>query len=82
MTEANENLNYYEVDIEYTSQAKMVLLGESEEEIRTVLSTEFPDIPNLKILNIQIADEDMVNEAKARRAFEDAMHQKQKEQLN
>lgn len=77
-----ENSTYFEVDIEYTSQAKMILLGEDEDDIRHVLATEFPDIPNMKILSVQPADAEMVKEAKARRAFEEAVEQKQKEQLN
>lgn len=73
---------YFEVDIEYTTQAKMVLLGKDEEDIRAVLNSDFNDIPDLRVISIGPADPELVTEAKARRAFEDAMNQKAKEQLN
>lgn len=82
MTEQQEQKTYFEVDIEYTTEAKMILLGKDEEEIRSIMKTDFNDIPNLTILNISIADAELVKEAKARRAFEDTFYQKQKEQLN
>lgn len=74
--------NYYEVDIEYTTGAKMVLLGADEDDIRALLAREFSDIPNLNILSITLADPDLVNEAKARRAFEDAQTEQHKKELN
>lgn len=74
--------NYYEVDIEYTTGAKMVLLGKDEDDIRGLLNREFSDIPNLTILSINIADPELVAEAKARREFEDAKTEKAKKELN
>lgn len=74
--------NYYEVDIEYTTGAKMVLLGADEDDVRALLAREFSDIPNLNILSIAIAGDDLVEEAKARRAFEDAAVQQAKKELN
>lgn len=73
---------YFEVDIEYTTQAKMVLLGEDEDNIRLILGTEFKDIPDLRVLSITPADDELVKEAKSRRAFEESFYQKQKEQIN
>lgn len=74
--------NYYEVDIEYTTGAKMVLLGKDEDDIRGLLNREFSDIPNLSILSIQIADPELVAEAKARREFEDAAVATEKNKVN
>jgi hypothetical protein len=74
--------NYYEVDIEYTTGAKMVLLGVDEDDIRELLAREFSDIPNLNILSINIADDELVNEAKARRAFDDVQNEQHKKELN
>lgn len=74
--------NYYEVDIEYTTGAKMVLLGSDEDDVRSLLAREFSDIPNLNILSIVIADEELVKEAQARRAFEDAANEQHKKELN
>lgn len=71
---------YFEVDIEYMTQAKMVLLGKDEEDVRNVVLTGL-DIPGVKILSVSPADEELVKEAKARRAFEEAS-QVNKEQLN
>lgn len=72
---------YYEVDIEYMTQAKMVLLGKDEEDVRNVVLTGL-DIPGVKILSVSPADEELVKEAKARRAFEEASQVINKEQLN
>lgn len=73
---------YFEVDIEYTTGAKMVLIGDDEDDIRGVLAREFTDIPNLNILSINLADPELVAEAKARRAFEDAAVETKKKELN
>jgi hypothetical protein len=73
---------YYEVDIEYTSGAKMVLLGKNEDDIRTILETEFTDIPNLKILSIAPADPELVQEAMERRAQDEAFYDEQKKKVN
>lgn len=72
---------YFEVDIEYMTQAKMVLLGKDEEDVRNVVLTGL-DIPGVKILSITEADEELVKEAKARRAFEEANVITHKDQLN
>lgn len=72
---------YFEVDIEYMTQAKMVLLGKDEEDVRSVVMTGL-DIPGVKILSITEADAELVAEAKARRAFEEASMATNKEQLN
>lgn len=74
--------NYYEVDIEYTTGAKMVLLGKDEDDIRGLISREFSDIPNLNILSIQPASDDLIEEAKTRRAFDDAAQVEAKKGLN
>lgn len=73
---------YFEVDLSYTTEAKMVLLGEDADDIRFILASEFKDIPDLKVLSIVPATDELVKEAKQRRAFEEAMYQKQKEQIN
>lgn len=76
-----EDFTYFEVDIEYMTQAKMVLLGKDEEDVRNVVLAGL-DIPGVKILSISPADEELVKEAKARRAFEEANVIAHKDQLN
>jgi hypothetical protein len=73
--------SYWEVDIEYVTQAKLVLLGKDEDDIRDVINNGL-DIPDVKIVSVIPASDDLVNEAKARRAFEDAMENSQKNMVN
>ena len=73
---------YYEVDIEYSTGAKMVLLGKDEDDIRTILETEFSDIPNLVILSVQPADPELVAEAMERRAQDEADYELNKKKVN
>lgn len=73
---------YFEVDIEYTTGAKMVLIGEDEQDIRELLAREFSDVPQLNIISIKEADPELVAEAKTRRAFEDAANEQTKKALN
>lgn len=73
---------YWEVDIEYVTGAKMVLVGEDEDDIRDLLKREFSDVPQLNILSIVPASEELVSEAKARRAFDDAASVSHKNQVN
>lgn len=80
--ELEHEQSYWEVDIEYTTGAKMVLLGVDEDDVRSLLAREFNDIPNLNIINISLAGADLVEEAKARRAFEDAAVTQSKKELN
>lgn len=73
---------YFEVDIEYTTGAKMVLIGDDEDDIRGLLAREFSDVPQLNIISIKEADPELVAEAKTRRAFEDAAQATEKKALN
>lgn len=72
---------YFEVDIEYSTQAKMVLLGKDEADVTEVVMNGL-DIPGVKILSISPANEELVAEAKARRAFEEASMTEAKGKLN
>jgi len=74
-------MTYFEVEIEYVTQAKMVMLGKNEDDIANVIQQGL-DIPGVKILSIQEASEELVEEAKARRAFEDQLIEEQKKQVN
>jgi hypothetical protein len=77
----NELNSYWEVDIEYSTQAKLVLLGKDEEDITQVIHNGL-DIPDVKILSITPASDELINEAKARRAFEDAHLEAEKKMVN
>lgn len=79
--EDTSDFTYFEVDIEYSTQAKMVLLGKNEEDISNVVLTGL-DIPGVRILSISPANEELVKEAKARRAFEEASIEDAKKQMN
>lgn len=82
MTNTDNELNsYWEVDIEYTTQAKLVLLGKDEDDITNVIHNGL-DIPSVQILSITPASDELVNEAKARRAFEDAQMETEKNKVN
>lgn len=83
MTEQEaDKAQYYEVDIEYTTGAKMVLLAETEDAIRELLVREFSDIPDMRVTNIALADPELIAEAKARRAYTDQLSQTEKNQIN
>lgn len=76
-----EQGTYFEVDIEYKTQAKLVLLCDDEEHVRTVIGSDL-EIPDVVILSIIPADAELVADAKARRAFEDAVADANKNKVN
>ena len=76
-----ELTSYWEVDIEYKTQAKLVLLGKDEEDITNVIRNGL-EIPDVEILSITPASEELINEAKSRRAFEDAQIAAEKNMVN
>lgn len=60
----------------------MVLLGKDEDDIRTILATEFTDIPNLTIISIRPADPELVQEAMERRAADEANYEENRKKVN
>ena len=68
---ASNALTYKIVTLNYTEQASLVIRADTNEAAEAVIWEDFPNIPNLQILSIEDAPDELVEELKAQRAEED-----------
>lgn len=64
-------MTYKIVTLNYTEQAQLVIKAKDNAEAEEVIWDEFSKIPDLQIINIEDADEDLVAELKAQREEEE-----------
>lgn len=64
-------MTYKIVTLNYTEQASLVIRADTNEAAEAVIWEDFPNIPNLQILSIEDAPDELVEELKAQRAEEE-----------
>lgn len=63
-------MTYKIVTLSYTEQASLVIKANDNDEAEQVIWDEFTNIPDLRILKIEDADDELVEELKAQRIEE------------
>jgi hypothetical protein len=82
MTGTEVAKKYWTVELEYLTRATMVIEGNSEEDVQTYIQENATGVEQLKVLRIELADDDMAAEARAWAELQKEYVNEQKKQLN
>lgn len=63
--------NYKLVTLNYSEQAQIVVLADTDEEAAEAVLDTFKDVPDIRVLSIEPATEEMIATVKAKQAKEE-----------